>query len=289
MLTSTEIDDYSRQGYLLKEGILSPAECDGLCAHVSETIRRYSSDPAALEAERDEAYFNNSARDIGLFWEKGTDPASLPPEERERCVSRLGHGLHWVDPVFRRAAQHPKAAEALEGLNGPGINIVQTMIIYKQPRIGGELGFHQDASYLHTEPQSLIACWFALDDIDAENSPLLVIPDSHRLPLRTVAELGDDGRFIHRKPRQLEAVPQAGTPVAETPADPSQAVPVLAPRGSVIFFHGLLYHASGPNLSPRPRRAYAVHYASSASKWSPFNWIDGAGGFVPVREGTVAA
>jgi phytanoyl-CoA hydroxylase len=276
MLSDRERSFYGENGYILKEGILSPGECDSLCAHVSETIRRYSRDPAALDAERDEAYFNNSARDIALFWEKGTDPASLLPEERERCVSRLGHGLHWVDPVFRRAAQHPKAAAALEALNGPGINIVQTMIIYKQPRIGGELGFHQDASYLHTEPQSLLACWFALDDIDAENSPLLVIPGSHRLPLRTVAELGDDGKFIHRQ-------------VAEAPADPSQAVPVLAPRGSVIFFHGLLYHASGPNLSPRPRRAYAVHYASAASKWSPFNWIDGAGGFVPVREEAVAA
>jgi phytanoyl-CoA hydroxylase len=272
MLTEQERDQYREQGFLLKPGLLSAAECDALCAHVSDTIASVArgEDAAGTRRDLDRDYFRETARTIGLFWEKGTEPDRRAPEEREPCLSRLGHGLHVVDEAFRRAARHPAVADALEALIGPGVNVVQSMIIYKQPHVGGELGFHQDASYLHSEPNTLIAAWMALDDVGEENSPLLVIPGSHRLPLHAISEMGEDGRFHDRA-------------LSEVRPDPGAGVPVLAPRGSVIFFHGLLYHGSGPNGSPRPRRAYAVHYASAASRWSPFNWIPGEPGFVSLR------
>jgi phytanoyl-CoA hydroxylase len=272
MLTEREKAQYEEQGYLLKTGLLTAAGCDALCAHVSETIARVAQEEesAGVRRDADRDYFRESARAIGLFWEKETDPDRLTPDDRERCVSRLGHGLHVEDETFRRAARHPAVADALETLIGPGVNIVQTMIIYKQPHVGREMGFHQDASYLHSEPNTLISAWMALDDVGEENSPLLVIPGSHRLPLHAIGEMGEDGHFHERA-------------LSDARPDFAAAIPVPAPRGSVIFFHGLLYHGSAPNRSPRPRRAYAVHYASAASRWSPFNWIPGAPGFVALR------
>ena len=115
-----------------------------------------------------------------------------------------------------------------------------------------------------------MAAWMALDDVTEENSPLLVIPGSHRLPLQTRSEMDAGGRFHDQ--RLSGAAP-----------DPHAAVPVTAPRGAVIFFHGLLYHGSAPNRSDRPRRAYAVHYASAASHWPATNWIPADPGFVRVR------
>ena len=63
--------------------------------------------------------------------------------------------------------------------------IVQTMYLEKQPARGGEVGgagvaLHQDLHYLPCEPETLMACWIALSDADAENGGLCVVPGSHR-------------------------------------------------------------------------------------------------------------
>ena len=62
--------------------------------------------------------------------------------------------------------------------------LMQSMLILKQPRIGGEVLWHQDASFLATEPQSVIGFWFALEDATRENGCLWVAPGGHRGPLR---------------------------------------------------------------------------------------------------------
>jgi phytanoyl-CoA hydroxylase len=272
MLTDGERREYEAQGFLVKRDLLSAAECDALVQRISETIARVGAAEGASgwPEVQDPDYFRNTARRIGLFWEAGTAPERLSPAERERCVARLGHGLHFEDDLFRQAACHPRVADVLEGLLGPGVNVVQTMVIYKQPRVGAEMGYHQDAAYLQTEPMTLMSAWMALDDVTEENSPLLVLPGSHRLPLQTLSEMNDEGRFHDRR-------------LGDARPDPGAAVPVPVSRGSVIFFHGLLYHGSGPNRSDRPRRAYAVHYAAAASRWLPTNWIDGGPGFMRVR------
>ena len=58
------------------------------------------------------------------------------------------------------------------------------MYIFKHPGIGGEVGWHQDATYLHTTPITVTGFWFALDDADRDNGCLLALPGAHRGPLR---------------------------------------------------------------------------------------------------------
>ena len=41
------------------------------------------------------------------------------------------------------------------------------------------MGAHTDATYLHTEPQSLYGFWFALDDATMDNGCLWFYPRSH--------------------------------------------------------------------------------------------------------------
>ena len=60
------------------------------------------------------------------------------------------------------------------GLADPGL--IQSMILFKQPRIGGEVSMHQDATFLHTRPQSCIGFWFALEDATVENGCLFGLP-----------------------------------------------------------------------------------------------------------------
>ena len=43
--------------------------------------------------------------------------------------------------------------------------------------------------------------------------------------------------------------------------EPEDAVPVPAPRGSVVIFSSLTPHATGPNTSDSVRKSYILQYA----------------------------
>ena len=38
--------------------------------------------------------------------------------------------------------------------------LLQSMYIFKQPKIGGEVVCHQDSTFLITEPESTVGFWF---------------------------------------------------------------------------------------------------------------------------------
>ncbi len=60
----------------------------------------------------------------------------------------------------------------------------QSMFIFKQPGIGGEVHWHQDATFLHSEPMTVTGFWIALEDATVDNGCLWVAPGGHRGPLR---------------------------------------------------------------------------------------------------------
>ncbi len=62
--------------------------------------------------------------------------------------------------------------------------LLQSMYLFKQPHIGGEVGWHQDATYLHTRPSTVTGFWIALDDAGRDNGCLMALPGGHRGPLR---------------------------------------------------------------------------------------------------------
>ena len=58
--------------------------------------------------------------------------------------------------------------------------VLQSMFIFKQPFIGGEVKKHQDGSYLHVEPLKVTGIWIALEDCTIENGCLYFVPGSHK-------------------------------------------------------------------------------------------------------------
>jgi len=60
----------------------------------------------------------------------------------------------------------------------------QSMYIFKQPHIGGEVGCHQDATFLYTDPVTVVGFWFAIEDATLGNGCLWAAPGGHREPLR---------------------------------------------------------------------------------------------------------
>ena len=118
--------------------------------------------------------------------------------------------------------------------------LLQSMVIFKQPRIGGAVVCHQDASFLTTEPSSVLGLWFALEDATVENGCLWALPGQHWSPLRS--RFRRDGRGLGTEWYDRRPWPEAGR------------VPIEAKHGTLVVLHGHLPHLSGPNRSARSRR-----------------------------------
>jgi phytanoyl-CoA hydroxylase len=136
----------------------------------------------------------------------------------------------------------------------------QSMYIFKQPHIGGEVGWHQDATFFATEPHSVLTLWFALEPADRSNGCLWVERGGHRRPLREqfVAE-GGAARML-----RLDDTPWPAQSVAE---------PLEVGAGALVVMHGLLPHYSAPNRSAASRHAYTLHVTDARAHYDPRNWL----------------
>ena len=202
-----------------------------------------------------------SADQVHCFFEEDAfDAQGRLVVPKAQAINKIGHALHDRDPVFDRYSRDPRLASLAGVLGLAQPLLLQSMLIFKQPRIGGEVVWHQDASFLATEPQSVIGFWFALEDATRENGCLWVEPGGHRGPLRE--------RYVNRDGRlAMEALDATPWPEAAR----TRALEVAA--GTLVVFDGRLPHASGPNRSARSRMAYTLHAVDDQAVYSPLNWL----------------
>jgi phytanoyl-CoA hydroxylase len=277
MLSAQQKADWSTHGYLVLPGFKAAAEVAAACQRAQQLVAEFEM-PASLPvfSTRDrqpvaDAALLASANTVQCFFEEeAVNEQGQLTVPKSRAINKIGHALHDLDPVFK-AFSHGKTLSKLAaalGLEKP--QLWQSMLIFKQPRIGGEVGWHQDASFLASTPESVVGFWFALEDAKTRNGCLWVQPGGHRGPLRERYVL-EDGR-PHMQP--LNSTPWP---------DPSQAVAVPAKAGTLIVFHGLLPHYSAPNRSARSRLAYTLHATDGRSEWSPLNWLQRGEGDPPLR------
>lgn len=257
---------YDRDGFLILEGFLSLADCDALQARMAALIESF--DPAAhrtvfsaaTQAHGQEDYFLSSGAAIRFFLEPdAVDAAGHLTVAKGRALNKAGHALHDLDPVFAGISRGPKFRSLAASLGLARPLLLQSMYLFKQPWIGAEVGWHQDAAFLYTEPVSVVGFWIALDDATAENGCMMALAGGHRGPLRNRFRRVGEGTA-------METVDS--TPWPQTP-------PVLleARRGTLVVLHGLLPHASGANTSDQPRHAYALHLIDGAARYPADNWL----------------
>ena len=111
-------------------------------------------------------------------------------------INKLGHAMHDLDPAFDALLAHGEAARVWRGdLGFRAPRLLQSMYIFKQPHIGGEVSWHVDSTYLYTEPLSCIGFWFALEDATMENGAMWCLPGAHRMPLKS-RFLRRDGKLV---------------------------------------------------------------------------------------------
>lgn len=264
--SAEQVAAFHEQGWAILPGFADAAALAELREQMGKLLGAFepSDHPSLFHANNgasSDAYFLESGNQIRFFLEPdAVDAKGQLTVAREQSVNKAGHALHTLDPVFRRfcASSHLKQVAAAFGQREP--RALQSMYLFKQPRIGADVALHQDATFLYTDPVSVLGLWLALDDADESNGCLWALPGGHRLGLKR--RLRRDGAASTR----MEILDP--TPFPERGLTP---LPVTA--GSLVVLHGLLPHLSRPNRSGRPRHAFSVHYIDEACRYPEDNWL----------------
>jgi phytanoyl-CoA hydroxylase len=266
-LSSEQLAAYDRDGFLVLENFVEALACEHLRNRAAELVREF--DPAGLvsifstreQTRTSDDYFLESGDKIRFFFEEGAFlPDGTLRQSKEQSINKIGHALHDLDPVFDKFSRTPEIEQLTTDLGIADPLLLQSMYIFKQPRIGGEVTCHHDATFLYTEPLRLVGLWFALEDATIDNGCLWAIPGGHKLGLKS--------RFM-----RAEGGGTRFEVIDNTPWPEERARPLEVKQGTVIVLHGLLPHLSRENRSAESRQAYTLHVIDASAHYPESNWL----------------
>jgi phytanoyl-CoA hydroxylase len=221
MLSSEQRKQYEADGYWVVRGLFQPEDIAAIRAHY-ETMHA-----------------------AGNYQESGTKPDMTSDDPLKR-YPRIMHP-HRYDEASLRWLLDDRLRIWLTELLGLEPYAVQSMYYFKPPKARGQ-ALHQDNYHLKVNPGTCMAAWIAVDECDAENGCLQVIPGTHDMPELCTVEADRNLSFSKT--------------ALDLPQDLlDKVVPVEMQPGDVLFFNGQLIHGSYPNTSDsRWRRSLIMHY-----------------------------
>ena len=258
---------YREAGVIILRDFVSREDCARLQRRALELVDAF--DPCEVRSvfsttrneQLDDTYFIESGDKIRFFLENDAfDDNGRLRQSEEHSLNKMGHAMHDLDPVFDAFSRTPELAEVARRVGFEDPAILQSMYIFKPPRIGGEVVCHQDSSYIYTEPESCVGFWFALEDATLENGCMQFIPGAHRMPLKKRNYRRPDGRLVTET-------------LDETPWPEERRIPAEAPAGTLVIFDGRAPHLSAANRSDRSRHAYTLHVIDRTCHYPAENWL----------------
>ncbi len=266
-LTGAAVGSWTDNGCLVIEDFVSRQTCENLLTAIDRLVDTFEPNDiktvfsTTSQAHAAENYFETSGDKIRFFFEdEALDSDGHLTCPKERVLNKIGHALHDLDPDFEVFSYEPRLAVLAGQLGLDDALLLQSMVIFKQPHIGGEVVWHQDSSFLYTEPLSALGFWFALEDADLENGCLWALPGEHLKGLRQ--------RF-HRVDGVLTMTDREDMGAF----DLEHRVPLEVPQGTLVVLHGSLPHYSAPNHSDRSRCAFTLHAISASAQYPGDNWL----------------
>lgn len=231
-LTDQQLAAYHRDGYVVVEDLLPLDEVETLRNRVRE--------------------YTHGGRPPGSI------QVQIEPriQRRELTVNHPGDGVRKLtglvegDDLFRQLGLNENIVGIIEQIVGPDIKMFRNALLLKPPQVGSAKGTHQDSPYWPIEPMELCSCWFTLDDATAENGCMAVLPGWQKKGPLPHVHVTDD--FV----------------IDERCYDPKEMVLSPVRAGGGLFFHSLLPHYTAPNRSNLWRRAIALSYMSSRSRYT---------------------
>ncbi|CCM00420.1 uncharacterized protein FIBRA_02450 [Fibroporia radiculosa] len=267
-LSEDQVKQFRRDGYLRLPNFLSKEETEALLARSKQLLDNLNlaEHPLTKFTTGDDNhvgddYFLTSGDKIRYFLEEDAiDRDGQLNRPKERAVNKIGHGKVTLENASMQAV-----ARDLQFHHDPVA--LQSMVICKQPQIGGEVPEHNDSTFLYTNPPSALGFWIALEKCTPENGALSFLPGSHLTTPITK-------RFVR--------LPQGGTgfetliPPENVPKNPGgKYVLEACMPGDMVLIHGSVLHKSEKNLSPNTRFAYTFHMIESPphAVYDEKNWL----------------
>ena len=215
-LTSAQKAHYETNGYLLVENRIP----EDWLARIRAEIARFEAEAATMTASNDRLDLEDS---------------HTPDDPRLRRIKLP----HTISDIFRDLMVSDHVLAPARDLIGPNLRLHTSKLNMKSAGYGAAVEWHQDyAFYPHTN-DDILAIGICIDDMAAENGPLMVFPGSHKGP---VYDHHVDGVF-------------AGAMLPENNGlDVADAVQLTGPAGSISIHHGRIVHGSALNTSDRSRR-----------------------------------
>ncbi|MGA1657683.1 MAG: phytanoyl-CoA dioxygenase family protein [Ilumatobacteraceae bacterium] len=269
-LSEVQLQSFRDDGFLVVPNFVSNQDCLQLRERAMKLAELHVPSPEEATVftadgkpqHTSDDYFLTSGEQIRCFFEKDAfDEDGNLRAEPHLALNKLGHAMHDLDPVFDSFSRTPELAAVASDIGMRDPVLLQSMYIFKQPHIGGEVTCHTDHTYLWTEPQSVVGFWFAIDDATNENGCMWALPGGHRLPVRSRSRLNESRTATVMDVLDPEPYPLDNLQCLE------------AKRGTLVLLDGAVPHLSAANTSDKPRHAYTIHAIDGAARYPDDNWL----------------
>ena len=237
VLSKDEINFYNDQGYLLVEDVISENQHKEMLALVDGFFEK-----SKMIREND-----------NIFDLEDGHSSDNPRLKRIKQP-------HQHSQFFWEIIKESKIEEILRDLLGDNVSLKTSKLNTKAPGGGAAVEWHQDwAFYPHTN-DNVLALGLMLNDVDIDNGPLMVIPESHKGP---VLSHFNNGVFC------------GAIDPDDSDFDMSKAVTLTGKARSMTIHHARTLHGSSPNNSNRDRLVL-FYECNSADAWP----LVGAGAYM---------
>ncbi|MEY2580369.1 MAG: phytanoyl-CoA hydroxylase [Ilumatobacteraceae bacterium] len=271
VLDDRQIEQYQRDGYLVIEGFTDRNACNELRAAANQIVADFqpSNERTIFTTSEQERVSNGeflaSGSGVWCFFEEAAfDDSGRLRAAKELSINKIGHAMHDLDPVFERFSYRPELAGVAADIGLADSLALQSMYIFKQPLIGGEVACHQDSTFLYTDPLTVTGFWFAIEDATLQNGCLWTKPGAHHTTLRKLFKRAGHSDADGTVFEELDPAPLPS---------PSELIPLEVPAGTMVILNGLLPHWSDINRSATSRHAYSLHCISAAADYPAWNWL----------------
>lgn len=232
MLTLDAVKKYHEDGFLLLENVFSPEE-----------VRLMTTELAVLLEDDGPRKVSESNGEVRSYY-----------------------GAHQVNDLYNKICCMEKLVEPVQQILDSEVYVHQTKINFKKAMRGNWWEWHQDYPYWQIEDgmtsPRVVSVMLYLDDVTEFNGPLLVVPGSHKHGVVNFADkngVKSEQEASWTGANLKYTIPQS---ILQEAFIQDNIVSTTAKAGSVLFFHGNIFHASNCNMSPFDRKTYIITYNS---------------------------
>ncbi|KAL4959782.1 phytanoyl-CoA dioxygenase family protein [Aspergillus stella-maris] len=293
-LTPYQLQTFQEKGYLILENYLTPHQISSLISETNSLLSTFDlsthpltqfttgdDDENPSRAHVGDDYFLTSGDKVRFFFEPDAIKDGKLTKPKEKAVNKIGHALHDLSPPFEAITLSEQNAAIARDLGFADPRVLQSMVICKQPSIGGAVPPHRDSEFLYTSPPSAVGFWIALQDAGVGNATLGFYPGSHRrrsggVKRRFVRKYNETGEcvgteFVENTGDQFPK----GLEVEEDNGDFGEPEVSEIKAGSLVLIHGNVLHKSERNTGDKSRYAYTFHVIEGGEGWEydGRNWL----------------